>query len=59
MSTQIILINGVKNSWLHHNITRSDITKERWDELEIICQVHNISNRVYLRKKIHKIKNGR
>jgi len=56
MSTQTILINGVKNSCLHHNITRSNIIKERWDELETICQVHNISNCVYLRKKLTRLR---
>ncbi len=50
------MINGVKNSCLHHNITRSNITKERWDELETICQVHNISNRLYLRKKFTRLR---
>ncbi len=46
------MINGVKKSCLHHNITRSNVTKERWDGLEIICQVHNISNCVFTRLRM-------
>jgi hypothetical protein len=50
MFAQRIMINGVKNYFLHHT-TRSNTTKERWDELETTYQVHNISNCVYLKNK--------
>ncbi len=55
MFAQRRMINGVKIYFLHH-ITRSNTTKERWNELETIYQVHNISNCVYLKNKPTRLK---